>query len=140
ELYQRAIDEGDCIADALCNLGIIQSRSGQVPQAFDSFTAALKNNPRHFEAHYNLANMYFEVEDHRLARVHYQIAAEIDPSFPNPYFNLGLVLALENDLAAAVFALTSYQSLATPDEARKADELLLNLRKSLAYLKSNSGS
>jgi Flp pilus assembly protein TadD len=133
DLYRQAIDEQDCPADAYCNLGIIQSKHGHVAQAFDSFTTALKENPRHFEAHYNLGNMYFDVGDHRLAQVHYQIAAEIDATFPNLYFNLALVLAINNELAAAVRAVTNYQSLVPANEARKADELLVNLRKSLAY-------
>jgi tetratricopeptide (TPR) repeat protein len=127
DLYRQAINEKDCIADAYCNLGILQSKHGNTAKAFDSFTISLTHNPRHFEAHYNLGNMYFEVNDHRLAQIHYQIAVEIDPSFPNVYFNLALVLALNNDLTSAVRALTTYQRLVSPQEAQKADELLANL-------------
>ncbi len=139
EHYRRAIAEQDCPADAYCNLGILQSKRGDAIKAFDSFTAALTHNPRHFEAHYNLGNMYFDVNDHRLAQVHYQIAAEIEPSFANVYFNLALVQALANDFAAAIHALLTYQSLAPDREARHADELLENLKKSLAAVK-NAGS
>jgi tetratricopeptide (TPR) repeat protein len=135
ELYRQAIAEEGCAADAYCNLGILQSKQGNTASAFDSFTRSLEHNPRHLEAHYNLGNLYFEVNDHRLAQVHYQIAAEIDPSFPNLYFNLALVLAINNDLACAVRALTTYQTLVSSEEAQKADELLENLRKSLAVAK-----
>src|SRR5581483_7695399 len=110
---------------------ILQSKQGNAIQAFDSFTAALTHEPRHFEAHYNLGNMYFDVNDHRLAQVHYQIAAEIEPSFANVYFNLALVQAMANDFAGAIQALLTYQSLAPDREARHADELLENLKKSL---------
>jgi tetratricopeptide (TPR) repeat protein len=140
ELYLQAINEDDCVADAYCNLGIIQSKQGNTTKAFDSFTTSLKHNPRHFEAHYNLGNMYFDLNDHRLAQLHYQIANEIDPSFPNAYFNLALVLAINNDLAEAVTALTTYQSLVSSEKARHADELLENLRKSLIAAKPRSGS
>jgi tetratricopeptide (TPR) repeat protein len=140
ELYLQAINEQDCVADAYCNLGIIQSKQGNTTKAFDSFTTSLKHNPRHFEAHYNLGNMYFDLNDHRLAQLHYQIANEIDPSFPNAYFNLALVLAINNDLAAAVTALTTYQALVSIEKARHADELLENLRKSLLASKPRSGS
>ena len=140
ELYLQAINEEDCVADAYCNLGIIQSKQGNTTKAFDSFTTSLKHNPRHFEAHYNLGNMYFDLNDHRLAQLHYQIANEIDPSFPNAYFNLALVLAINNDLAAAVTALTTYQCLVSIEKARHADELLENLRKSLLASKPRSGS
>src|SRR6266567_1188620 len=49
ELYLKAIEEQDCVADAYCNLGIIQSKQGNSSKAFESFTTSLKHNPRHFE-------------------------------------------------------------------------------------------
>jgi len=137
ELYAKAIAEQDCVADAYCNLGIIESQKGNTTKAFDCFTTSLKYDPRHSEAHYNLGNLYFEVNDLRLAQVHYEMAGEVDPSFANVYFNLALVQAIKNDLRAAVEALTRYQELVPADEARNADELLLNLRKSLAAAKNS---
>ena len=132
ELYLKAINQQECVADAYCNLGILESKHGNVSKAFDYFTQCLKNDPRHLEAHYNLANLYFEVNDFRLAQVHYELAAELDPAFPNIYFNLGLVQSINQDLDAAIAALTRYQELALPEDARNADELLRNLRQSLA--------
>jgi len=102
DLYRKAIEEQDCVADAYCNLGILQSRRGETAKAFDSFANCLKHNPRHFEAHYNLGNLYFDNGDHRLAQIHFQIAAEIDPTFPNLHFNLALALAVNNELQAAI--------------------------------------
>ena len=131
-LYQKAIEEGDCVADAYCNLGIIESQHANTGRAFDCFTTSLKHNPRHFEAHYNLGNLYFDANDFRLAQLHYELAAEVDPSFPNVYFNLALVRAINNDLVAAVNALTRYQQLVPSEEGRKAEELLNNLKRALA--------
>jgi Flp pilus assembly protein TadD len=125
------------VADAYCNLGIIQSKQGNMSKAFDSFTSSLKIDPRHFEAHFNLGNMYFDVNDLRLAQLHYELAAEVDPSFPNVYFNLALVQAINNEIADAVTALTKYQELAPEAERRNADELMENLKKSLAATKSS---
>src|SRR6267142_2232006 len=104
ELYAKAIAEHDCVADAYCNLGIIESQKGNTTKAFDCFTTSLKHNPRHSVAHYNLGNLYFEVDDFRLAQVHYEIAGEVDPLFANVYFNLALVQAINNDLGAAISA------------------------------------
>ena len=140
ELYRSAIVEEDCVADAYCNLGIIESKQGRTTKAFDCFTTSLKHNPRHSEAHFNLGNLYFDLNDFRLAQIHYEMAVEIDPLFPNFYFNLALVQAINNDLAAAVGALTSYQELVSEDEGRNAEELLANLKKSLAAKSSRSGS
>ena len=137
QLYRRAIEENDCVADAYCNLGIIESKQGNTAKAFDCFTTSLKCNPRHSEAHYNLGNLYFDVNDFRLAQIHYEMAAEVEPSFPNVYFNLALVQSINNDLGAAISALTKYQELVSPEEGRNARELLDNLRKSFAAPKNS---
>jgi Flp pilus assembly protein TadD len=71
--------------------------------------------------------------------MHYEMAVEVDPSFPNVYFNLALVQAINNDLMAAVNALTRYQDLVSAEDAQNADELLLNLRKTLAAKNSRFG-
>ena len=131
ELYAKAIEGQDCVADAYCNLGILESKNGNNSKAFDCFTTSLKHNPRHLEAHYNLANLYFDLDDFRLAQVHYEMAVEVDPSFANVYFNLALVQALNNDFSAAVNALDKYQALVSEDEGRIARELLQDLKKSL---------
>jgi len=139
ELYLKAIEEQDCVADAYCNLGIIESKRGNTTKAFDCFTTSLKHDPRHFEAHYNLGNMYFDVNDLRLAQIHYEMAVEMDPSFPNVYFNLALVQAINNDLGAAVSSLNKYQELVSEAEGRIAGELLDNLKKSLAATQKTRG-
>jgi tetratricopeptide (TPR) repeat protein len=141
ELYLQAIAELDCVADSYCNLGILESKQGNTAKAFNCFTTSLKHDPRHFEAHFNLGNLYFDVNDLRLAQIHYELAAELAPSFPNVYFNLALVQAINYQLADAISALTTYRQLASEDEGRKADELLDNLKKSLAADRdSRSGS
>ncbi len=133
--YRKSIDAGDCVADAYCNLGILESRAGNPPKAFDCFTNSLKHDPRHFESHYNLGNLYFEESNFRLARMHYEIAIELDPTFSNIYFNLGLVHALSDNLKAAVNSLGTYRKLAPADEARKADQLLASLKLSMTNLR-----
>lgn len=131
EAYLRAISEGDSVADAYCNLGILESKEGNIAKAFDSFTKSLEHDPRHLESHYNLGNLYFDAGDLRLARMHYELAAEVDPKFPNLYFNLGLVHALNEDYPAAVATLSTYKDLASRHEGAKASELLAQLKRSL---------
>ena len=132
ESYWDAISDGDCVPDAYCNLGILESKDGKTDKAFDCFTKSLKYDPRHLESHYNLANLYSDIGNLHLAREHYRIAAEIEPRFPNIYFNLGLVLAMNDDRTAAVDALCKYKELVSEAEGGKADELLDSLRRSLA--------
>jgi tetratricopeptide (TPR) repeat protein len=135
DLYTEAIQREDCVADAFCNLGIIETQRGDTIKAFDCFTTSLKHNPRHSEAHYNLANLYFELNDFRLAQIHFQMAVDIDPSFANAYFNLALVQAINEDPGSALRALATYQDLVSEEEGRAAEELLENINKSLAAAK-----
>src|SRR5262249_9721210 len=102
-------------------------------------TTSLKHDPRHCEAHYNLGNLYFDLNDFRLAQIHYQMAAEIDPGFANVYFNLALVQVINDDPVAAVATLNKYRELVPVEEGRVAEDLLQNLRKSLAVAKSSQG-
>ncbi len=139
ELYAQAVQQEDCVGDALCNLGILISRSGDSIKAFDCFTRALQHNPRHLEAHYNLANLYFELDDFPLARIHYQMALEIDGSFANAHFNLALADALLGDLESAGRALRKYQEFVTPEEGRTAAELLDHLTKAAPAPRSVRG-
>ena len=136
EVYRDAIAGGDSVADAYCNLGILESKAGHTATAFDCFTKSLKADPRHLESHYNLGNLYFEAGDYKLAKVHFDIAAEIDPSYPNTHFNLGLIHALNNDFSSAAEAFDRYASLAPLQEAEKARALLDNLRQTLLTRKA----
>jgi tetratricopeptide (TPR) repeat protein len=125
--YLKAIENGDCASDCYCNLGIIESQMGNTAKAIDCFTNALKLEPRHLESHYNLANLYFDECELKLAKLHYEIALEIDPDFANIYFNLGLLHAMNENLTEAVKLLKHFKKIAPQDIAGNADELLVTL-------------
>lgn len=128
KLYQKAIEDGDSLADAYCNLGILEWQEGYTTKAIDNFTLSLKHDPRHFEAHYNLANLYGEIGNFPLAKVHYEVSIEIEPSFPNSYFNLGLTLAMNKEFPEAVMVLQRYRQLTSPDNYKQADDLISKLQ------------
>lgn len=125
--YLKAIQEGDCIADAYCNLGILEFQEGNYPKAIDYFTLCLKHEPRHYEAHYNLANLYAEIGNYALAKVHYGISIEIEPGFSNCYFNLGLTLAINKDYREAVNVLTKFRELTPSEDHKHTDDLIFKL-------------
>lgn len=127
EAYLKAIEEGDCTPDAYCNLGIIESQNGHFTKAIDCFTQCLKSDPRHYEAHYNLANLYAEVGNFPLAKIHYQVAIEIEPEFSNSYFNLGLTLAMSKDFKEAIKVLDQYRRHSPPEDHKQADDLIQKL-------------
>ena len=125
EFYQQAIAEGDNVAEAYCNLGIIELDHGDTLGALESFTQSLRNDPRHVEAHYNLANLYYDAGDFSLARLHYEAATQIEPNFSLVYYNLALVYHRLNNVDGARQALNKYKDLEPGDEeVELVDQLL----------------
>ncbi len=131
ELYRHAIAENDCVPDAWCNLGILESNDGKLEEALKCFSRALQLEPSHFEAHFNLGNLYFDLGEFRPAQVHYEIARGIDESYPHTYFNLALVQALREELELAFESLLQFQQLAGKPLANVADQLLEQLSKTV---------
>ncbi len=125
EFYAEAISDGDNVAEAYCNLGIIDLDRGNTVGALDNFTQSLKHDPRHVEAHYNLANLYYDAGDFPLARLHYEAAAQVEPNFSLVYYNLALVYHRLNDVAAATQALRKYRELEPGDEEIELVDQLL---------------
>src|SRR5215203_3263485 len=136
--YLEAISEGDNVAEAYCNLGIINLERGQLSNALDNFTLSLKNDPRHVEAHYNLANLYYDAGDLQLAKLHYEAAARIEPGFSLVYFNLSLVYHKLGDLQAASTTLERYRELEPEDEDLEVLNRMLKAMKSHRSAQLNS--
>src|SRR3979409_2398870 len=111
ESYLEAISDGEYVAEAYCNLGIINKDLGKLGKALDSFTLSLKHEPRHVEAHYTPGILCCHVGELRLALLHYEAAAQIEPGFSLVYFNLALVHFKLNDLVASLAALATYKEL-----------------------------
>ena len=130
ESYWEAINNGDNVAEAYCNLGILDLEQGKLGKALDNFTLSLKHEPRHVEAHYNLGNLYYDAGELPLARLHYEAAANIESGFSLVYFNLALVYHKLNDLQGALAALDKYKQLAPDDEEIEAVNQLLKAMQS----------
>ena len=125
EFYVEAISSGDNVAEAYCNLGIIELDRGNTIGALENFTQSLKNDPRHVEAHYNLANLYYDAGDFPLARLHYEAATQIEPNFSLVYYNLALVYHRLNNVQGATQSLNRYKELEpSDDEIELVDQLL----------------
>lgn len=136
KLYMKSIKKESDVADAYCNLGIISCEEKNYAEGINFFALCLKHNPRHYKAHFNLANTYAEIGDIELAKIHYQVSIKIAPNFPNNYFNLGLMLAKNQEYAEAVKNLEYFISVAPPDEQNFAVDFIKKLRS--FSLKENS--
>lgn len=131
EFYWKAIKSGEGIVDSYCNLGIIESEKKNYANAIDCFTQCLKHDPRHCEAHYNLANIYSELGDLDLAKVHYQMAIKIDADFESAYYNLGLVMAMKSEYKEALEILRQYRLFLEDDDKGNVDKLIDSLQKTM---------
>jgi tetratricopeptide (TPR) repeat protein len=125
EFYGEAITAGDNVAEAYCNLGIIELDRGNTIGALDHFSQSLKHDPRHVEAHYNLANLYYDAGDFPLARLHYEAATQIEPNFSLVYYNLALVYHRLANVTGARQALHRYKELEPGDEEIELVDQLL---------------
>jgi tetratricopeptide (TPR) repeat protein len=129
DLYWESIRLGEYIADAYCNLGVLEFESHRLIKAADCFTLSLKADPRHFESHFNLGNLYYDMGDQRLARLHYEIAREIEPAFSHLHFNLALVHIQQENVDLAIGSLERCRELTPEQESGQVDELLRRLRR-----------
>ena len=130
EAYERAIQQGDNIADALCNLGVIEFSLGNAREAVNCFTRALKEDSRHLEAHFNLANLYSEKGNYDLAQLHYEVAITIDENFEHSYYNLGLVFISKKSYREALEILSVYRKMVNGED-NEANALIENLKRTL---------
>lgn len=127
KFYLLAIENEQSAEDAFCNLGIMKSGQGDLTKAIDYLTSCLKRNPRHFEAHYNLGNVYSDLGNLVLARVHYEVSTEIEPEYPNSFYNLGLVLISQKKYKEAIQTINKFVDLAPSTEHQLANELIKTL-------------
>lgn len=127
--YKYAVEQKDYTSDAYCNLGILEYESGSTIKAIDCFTKSLSIEPRHFESHYNLANLYSELGNLPLAKTHYEFARELRKDYPDVYFNLGLVYAMTRDFESAIKILSEYKEMVPPEECVNAEKLIESIKK-----------
>jgi tetratricopeptide (TPR) repeat protein len=129
EAYLNAANQEDVAADSFCNLGILEYESGSTVKAIDCFTKSLKADPRHFESHYNLANLYSELGNLPLAKTHYEFARELQPDFADICFNLGLVYAMTRDFESAIKILSEYKQMVSAEDGSNAEKLIESIKK-----------
>ena len=137
EMYARAISEEECVADAYCNLGTLDYENRNIPGAFINFTNALRHDPRHFEAHFNLAHLYLEEGDTRLARLHYELSGVIEPNSASVHFNLGLVNIYEKNIPTAVASFNKAKEFATEEEMAQIEDILAGLESAAGKPENN---
>jgi tetratricopeptide (TPR) repeat protein len=91
------------------NLGYLQLRLQQFPQAEENLREALKYDPKFAEAHYHLARVLENDDRNDEAIAEYKSAAALDPKLAEPLYSLGLLYRRRGREAEAVSALAEYR-------------------------------
>jgi tetratricopeptide (TPR) repeat protein len=86
----------------LFNLGRIYEQEGQLPQAEEFYSRAVKVNPTFADAHYDLARLLARRGLHGAAIEHYRVTLQFKPEAVDAYNNLGLSLASIGDIPASL--------------------------------------
>lgn len=84
------------------NRGSAQEFLGEISNAIEDYTSALRLNPEMAAAHYNRANAYFALEDYVRAIDDYDQAVRLDPTAANALNNRGEVYSRLGDNKRAV--------------------------------------
>ncbi len=129
-LYLKAIGTDTNASDAHCNLGILESRDGRTVDALECFARALAVDPEHAESHYNMALVYLQEEDYKLARLHFELSYRLDPA-PQALYCLGVAYAFGGEYGSAMEVLARYKDLVPEEEREKADALLEHIERQL---------
>lgn len=136
-LFLASVQAGEYVSDSYCNLGVLEFEAGRIGAAVDYLTLALRHDPRHFEAQYNLANVYLDSKQYRLAQLHYEIALEIEPTYPNLSYNLGVAYGLQGDLERSYRCFQKYAEL-SPGVTGMISSLLSQLEEALSARRANA--
>ncbi|RYU92283.1 hypothetical protein EWM62_02270 [Mucilaginibacter terrigena] len=86
---------------------------GETPKALNLLNELIANDPLYARAHFQIGKIYYyDLKDYQTAGYHFKTCMEIDPLFPDNYFDyLSLVVFLKMDKQVKMVATTA---LATP--------------------------
>jgi Tfp pilus assembly protein PilF len=105
-------------------------RTQQFQATIETAENAIKLDPGHYMAHYNLGVAYFELKQMETARVELQKALELNSDFASVYVVLGMIDLQENNIPQAISEFErAYQMDSTSSE--------ISTKLALAYIMTN---
>lgn len=113
--FRKAIRLDPASAHAHDNLATILADQGELLPALLEFVEALKADPEGAQVHHYLGS-FIAKHGLDLAVSEYRHAIELDPDLPDAHLNLGLALAEQGDLDAALVELKTAHAADDEDE------------------------
>ena len=101
---EKAINEGECTADAFNSLGMCCAQLGEVSEALKAYGTATKKNPEHVDAIYNSGIIVKEQGEALKAEEYFRKCISINSTYKPAYYSLGVLHYLlgRHDSAAAI--------------------------------------
>ena len=102
DYYRNALEIQPTSQEALYDLGMYYQETDQYNPAIETYTALLKVNPHHFDAHFNLGMIHaykLDVVDEGLK--YFNMAIEDNPTEPRGYYGRGYCFEKKGDVNAA---------------------------------------
>ncbi|XP_014672870.1 PREDICTED: uncharacterized protein LOC106813278 [Priapulus caudatus] len=97
----------------LSNRGVIQQSIGDMRNAVEDFQAAVRKDPTHALAHYNLGNVYLSNRQYKQAAAEYTMALEKKPADDAMFMNRALAKVMLKDTSGALDDLEKAAKLAS---------------------------
>ncbi len=91
-LAARQVPLGERKAGALYNSGLAASFLGEVDKAKKHYRLAIATNPNDAAAHYDYANLLYELKRKTEAEEHYKLAIAANPNYAVAHFNYAISL------------------------------------------------
>ena len=122
-------------AICLTRLGVVLHVLGRYNEALAQHKKAIELNLECAEAHYNLGNLYYDLEDYSQAQVHYSWTVEIDPDYSEAHFRLHQTF---NNLHQYSESMIAFRNWRRSILRKDVERVRLHLEKLSAGLNQNS--
>ncbi len=100
EAYSMVVAIDSTNTDALFNVGVLQSKMGNLAAAEEAFEAVVRMVPDDTEAQYNMGIMAMNLQQWDMARDAFQKVVDLDPAHGHAWQNLGICLLRLGDMKA----------------------------------------
>ncbi|MFA5791810.1 MAG: tetratricopeptide repeat protein [Candidatus Paceibacterota bacterium] len=111
KIYERILEIDENHVEALTNIGIIYFDSGDFKKAEEFLGKALKINPENLLTNFDMGSVKGEQGQREEEIKYYLKVIEIDPLYPDVYYNLGLAWRILGKYENAILCYRRYLDL-----------------------------